>query len=67
MVFDTSRPADHDLISEVEISGELGFGKREEDSSFIVYSPLVKICLSSLSKDGHNQLRHFINYYSISS
>jgi len=66
MVFDTSRPTDHDLISEVEVSKELGFGEREEDSSFIVYSPFVKICFTSLSKDGGNQLRSSINYYSIS-
>lgn len=66
MVFDTGRPADHDLISDVEISEELGFAGREEDSSLIVYLPLVKICFISLPKDGGNQLRNSTNYCSIS-
>lgn len=52
LVFDTSRPADHDLISEGEVSEELGFEGKEGDSSAIVYSPFVNICFTSLSKDG---------------
>lgn len=66
MLFDTGRPADHDLISDIEISEELRFAGMEEDSSLVVYLPFVKICFKSLSKDGGNQLRNSTNYCSIS-
>lgn len=49
-MFDTNGPADHDLISEVEVSKELGFLGGERGSSFIVYSSFMKICFIFLSK-----------------
>lgn len=50
-MFDTSGPADHDLISEVEVSEELGFLGGERGSSFIAYSSFMKICFISFLKD----------------